>query len=59
MPIPGPACYGKGGEEPTNTDAQLVLGRVSNDLFLEGRMQLDAERSAEALRRRGSPSRSG
>ncbi len=49
---PGPACYGKGGEEPTNTDAQLVLGRVSNDLFLEGRMQLDADRSAEALRRR-------
>ena len=25
---PGPACYGKGGEEPTNTDAHLVLGRV-------------------------------
>ena len=48
---PGPACYGKGGTEPTNTDAQLVLGRVSNDLFLEGRMQLDVERSAEALRR--------
>ena len=47
---PGPACYGKGGTEPTNTDAQLVLGRVSNDLFLEGRMQLDVERSAEALR---------
>jgi N-methylhydantoinase A len=49
---PGPACYGKGGTEPTNTDAQLVLGRVSNDLFLEGRMKLDVERSAEALRRR-------
>ena len=43
---PGPACYGKGGTEPTNTDAQLVLGRVSNDLFLEGRMELDVERSA-------------
>ena len=43
-PIPGPACYGKGGTEPTNTDAQLVLGRVSNDLFLDGRMQLDVER---------------
>ena len=48
---PGPACYGKGGTEPTNTDAQLVLGRVSNDLFLEGRMELDVERSADALRR--------
>ena len=49
---PGPACYGKGGEEPTNTDAQLVLGRVSNDLFLEGRMQLDADRAREAIERR-------
>src|SRR5262245_50650992 len=49
---PGPACYGKGGEEPTNTDAQLVLGRVSNDLFLEGRMQLDADRPREAIERR-------
>jgi N-methylhydantoinase A len=49
---PGPACYGKGGAEPTNTDAQLVLGRVSNDLFLEGRMQLDAARAEEALRTR-------
>jgi N-methylhydantoinase A len=49
---PGPACYGRGGTEPTNTDAQLVLGRVSNDLFLEGRMQLDVELAAEALRSR-------
>ena len=40
---PGPACYGKGGTEPTNTDAHLVLGRVTNDLFLDGRMQLDVE----------------
>jgi N-methylhydantoinase A len=49
---PGPACYGRGGSEPTNTDAQLVLGRVSNDLFLDGRMHLDAELAAEALRSR-------
>jgi N-methylhydantoinase A len=49
---PGPACYGKGGDEPTNTDAQLVLGRVSNDLFLDGRMELDIERAREALRSR-------
>jgi N-methylhydantoinase A len=47
---PGPACYGKGGTEPTNTDAHLVLGRVSNDLFLEGRMELDGTLAAEALR---------
>ena len=49
---PGPACYGKGGEEPTNTDAHLVLGRVSNDVFLDGRMQLDVELAAEAIRAR-------
>jgi N-methylhydantoinase A len=49
---PGPACYGKGGTEPTNTDAQLVLGRVSNDLFLEGRMELDVERAREAIQSR-------
>ena len=48
---PGPACYGKGGTEPTNTDAHLVLGRVSNDLFLDGRMQLDVE----LARRRFAP----
>ena len=50
--MPGPACYGKGGTEPTNTDAHLVLGRVSNDLFLEGRMELDRQRAAEVLRSR-------
>jgi N-methylhydantoinase A len=49
---PGPACYGKGGVEPTNTDAQLVLGRVSNDLFLDGRMELDVECARDALRSR-------
>ena len=47
---PGPACYGRGGAEPTNTDAHLVLGRVSNDLFLDGRMRLDVDRAREALR---------
>jgi N-methylhydantoinase A len=49
---PGPACYGKGGTEPTNTDAQLVLGRVSNDLFLEGRMELDVGKAREAIQTR-------
>jgi N-methylhydantoinase A len=49
---PGPACYGKGGAEPTNTDAQLVLGRVSNDLFLDGRMRLDADRARAAIAER-------
>ena len=38
---PGPACYGKGGKEPTVTDANLVLGRLNAQRFLGGRMSLD------------------
>ena len=34
---PGPICYGKGGTEPTVTDANLVLGRINPDYFLGGR----------------------
>ena len=39
---PGPACYGRGGERPTVTDANLVLGRLSSEYFNGGRMALDA-----------------
>ena len=35
--VPGPACYGRGGTEPTVTDANLVLGRIVPDRFLGGR----------------------
>lgn len=53
---PGPACYAAGGTEPTNTDAHLVLGRLSNDGFLDGRMALDAELARTAVRTRlGEP----
>jgi N-methylhydantoinase A len=53
---PGPACYGQGGSEPTNTDAHLVLGRLSNDGFLDGRMALDAELARGAIASRlGEP----
>jgi N-methylhydantoinase A len=38
---PGPACYGRGGEEPTVTDANLLLGRLAADRFLGGEMPLD------------------
>jgi len=38
---PGPACYGAGGQEPTVTDANLILGRLRADAFLGGRMRLD------------------
>jgi N-methylhydantoinase A len=47
---PGPACYGGGGVEPTNTDAHLVLGRLSNDGFLDGRMALDIDLAKSAVR---------
>ncbi len=39
---PGPACYGRGGSEPTVTDADLVLGMLNPAFFLGGRMELDA-----------------
>ncbi|HTQ87778.1 MAG TPA: hydantoinase/oxoprolinase family protein [Candidatus Solibacter sp.] len=53
---PGPACYGR-GERPTVTDAQLVLGRISQDGFLGGEFRLDAARARRALEevRRGTP----
>ncbi len=40
---PGPACYGKGGQEPTVTDANLVLGCLDPDHFLGGSMKLDSD----------------
>ena len=46
---PGPACYGKGGEAPTVTDAHVVLGRIRPGHFLGGRMQLERDRSVEAV----------
>ena len=46
---PGPACYGLGGEEPTVTDANLVLGRIGADRFLGGEMQLDVAAAKKAL----------
>jgi N-methylhydantoinase A len=49
---PGPACYGLGGEEPTVTDANLLLGRLAEDRFLGGEMRLDPRAAAEALRER-------
>jgi N-methylhydantoinase A len=49
---PGPACYGRGGSEPTVTDADLVLGYLDPDGFLGGRMKLDvaaAERAVQSV----------
>lgn len=46
---PGPACYGRGGTEPTVTDAQIVLGRLDPDLALGGDLRLDAELARKAV----------
>lgn len=45
---PGPVCYGAGGEEPTVTDAHLVLGRIPSHL-LGGEIPLDVERARRAI----------
>jgi len=46
---PGPVCYGRGGTQPTNTDANLVLGRLRANDFLGGRMPLDREAAQRAI----------
>jgi N-methylhydantoinase A len=49
--VPGPACYGRGGEEPTVTDANLLLGRLLADSPLAGGVQLDAAAAERAIAR--------
>ena len=46
---PGPACYGRGGTQPTVTDANLYLGRLDPGYFLGGRMSLDQAAAEHAL----------
>ncbi|MDO4682961.1 MAG: hydantoinase/oxoprolinase family protein [Lautropia sp.] len=46
---PGPACYGRGGTEPTVTDAQIVLGRLDPDHVLGGDLTLDPSLSHQAI----------
>jgi N-methylhydantoinase A len=46
---PGPACYGRGGENPTVTDADLVLGYLDPNYFLGGTMPLDKSASERAI----------
>jgi N-methylhydantoinase A len=48
--VPGPACYGGGGTEPTVTDADVVLGLVNPDTFLGGRKRLDRAAAEAAIR---------
>jgi N-methylhydantoinase A len=47
--VPGPVCYGRGGQDPTVTDADLVLGYVSADHFLGGDMKLDLSAAEKQL----------
>src|SRR6185436_18537014 len=53
---PGPACYGRGGSEPTVTDADVVLGRIDPVAFAGGTLQLDIQKAQNTiLSRVGSP----
>lgn len=47
---PGPVCYQLGGQEPTVTDANLVLGRIDPNYYLGGEISLDVEAAKEAIR---------
>jgi N-methylhydantoinase A len=47
--VPGPVCYGRGGQEPTVTDACLALGYIDQDYFLGGSMPLDVNAAKRAI----------
>jgi N-methylhydantoinase A len=46
---PGPACYGRGGTRPAVSDADLIMGKLDPDNFAGGSIQLEPQKSAEAL----------
>ncbi|MGE0724616.1 MAG: hydantoinase/oxoprolinase family protein [Alphaproteobacteria bacterium] len=48
---PGPACYGRGGSDPTVTDADLILGYLNADFFLGGEMAIDLAAARAAMKR--------
>src|SRR5207247_10976499 len=48
---PGPACYARGGDEATITDAAVVLGWIDPDYFLGGRLPLDAGAAGAVIER--------
>ena len=52
---PGPACYGRGGERPAVTDADLILGKLDPDNFAGGSIKLHSDASAKALTILGEP----
>ena len=48
--VPGPACYGRGGTEPTVTDAQVVLGRLDPERFLGGDLSIEKSLAEQAIK---------
>ena len=48
--VPGPACYGRGGSEPTVTDAQVALGRLDPKRFLGGDLSIDKDLAEKAIK---------
>lgn len=50
--FPGPACYDQGGEEPTVTDADLILGYLDPSYFLGGKMSLNLAKAQEAIEKK-------
>ena len=52
---PGPACYGRGGTDPTTSDANLVLGYLNPEGLLGGKLPLDVGRAREAIARIAGP----
>lgn len=53
--VPGPACYGRGGSEPTVTDANLLAGRINPDYFLGGDIPIEVEAARRAMRSFADP----
>lgn len=47
--VPGPVCYGRGGENPTITDANLICGRLNADFFLNGERELHMDLARQAI----------
>ncbi|MEO6625782.1 MAG: hydantoinase/oxoprolinase family protein [Burkholderiaceae bacterium] len=50
--VPGPACYGLGGDEPTFTDAAVVLGYVNPQYLVGGKLRIDATLSRDAIQKK-------
>lgn len=53
--VPGPACYGAGGTDPTVTDANLLTGRINPEYFLGGEIRVDVDAARRAMRAVADP----